>query len=213
MPKRKPSQVITHRIELQETERAALEAAMAGRFVTNAVGAVGSVFSGVGSVLAPFAGAFTAIAALWIGDRALDEVMDAAQEMGEQQKQQNLESYSEEASQRMQYFAAMLRAYYENGGFDNLVELLRLMSIYRTKVNAFQMREIPMEFIPIIFPPWWGDICFQFLGTITQQSPSLVTDPVQLWSEWITLEEYQERAYWEETEGKKSKAVWKTFFG
>lgn len=80
MPKRKPCQVITHRIELQETERAALEAALAGRFVTNAVGAVGSVFTGVGAALAPFAGAFSALTALWIADRTLPEIIENVKE-------------------------------------------------------------------------------------------------------------------------------------
>jgi len=74
MPKAKPDQVIVHRIELQETERATLEAALAGRFVTNAVGAAGSVLSGIGAALAPFSGAITALTAVWIGTKTWDEL-------------------------------------------------------------------------------------------------------------------------------------------
>lgn len=79
MPKAKPSLqggVIVHRIELQETERATLEAALAGRFVTNTVSAVGGVLSGIGSALAPFSGAISALAALWIADRSWDQIKE-----------------------------------------------------------------------------------------------------------------------------------------
>ena len=79
MPKAKPTQVIVHRIELQETERATLEAALAGRFVTNGVSAIGSVFSGLGAALAPFSGVLTALGALWIADRTLGEIQEIAE--------------------------------------------------------------------------------------------------------------------------------------
>ena len=74
MPKAKPTQIIVHRIELQQSDRDTLEAALAGRFVTNAVGSVGSVLSGLGAALSPFGGALTAIATAWLADKALDEV-------------------------------------------------------------------------------------------------------------------------------------------
>ena len=77
MPKAKPTQIVVHRIELQETERAALEAALAGRFVTNAVSSVGSVLTGFGNMLVPFSGALTAIAGLWIADRSIEEIKEA----------------------------------------------------------------------------------------------------------------------------------------
>ena len=56
---------------------------MAGRFVTNAVSAVGSVFSGVGAALAPFAGTFTALTALWIADRTFEQVKEDIEVMKE----------------------------------------------------------------------------------------------------------------------------------
>jgi len=74
MPKAKPDQVIVHRLELQETERATLEAALAGRFVTNSAMAAGNLLKGVGAALAPFSGALTALAAVWIADRTWDEL-------------------------------------------------------------------------------------------------------------------------------------------
>jgi hypothetical protein len=78
MPKAKPTQVIVHRIELQETERATLEAALAGNFVTNAVSAAGSVFSGIGQALAPFSGVLTAIGAAYIAEKGISEIVEAA---------------------------------------------------------------------------------------------------------------------------------------
>lgn len=77
MPKATPDQVIVHRLELQQTERDALEAALAGRFVTNAVSGIGDVLTGLGNMLKPFEGVLTAIGALWIADRTLDEIKEA----------------------------------------------------------------------------------------------------------------------------------------
>ena len=77
MPKAKPTQVIVHRIELQQTERDAMEAALAGRFVTTAVSAPGSVLTGMGNFLAPFGGVLTAIAGLWIAEKGATALIDA----------------------------------------------------------------------------------------------------------------------------------------
>lgn len=79
MPKAKPSQVIVHRIELQETERAALEAALAGRFVTNAVSAAGSVLSGIGQALVPFTGVLTAIGAAYLAEKGVSAVIEGVE--------------------------------------------------------------------------------------------------------------------------------------
>jgi hypothetical protein len=79
MPKAKPTQVIVHRLELQQTEREALEAALAGRFVTNAVSSVGSVLTGIGYMLAPFGGALTAIAGLWIAEKGASALIDSVE--------------------------------------------------------------------------------------------------------------------------------------
>ena len=71
--------MIVHRLELQQTERDAFEAALAGRFVTNAVSAAGSVLSGIGTMLVPFSGALTAIAGLWIAEKGASALIDAAE--------------------------------------------------------------------------------------------------------------------------------------
>ena len=79
MGKRKPDQVITHRIELQETERATLEAALAGNFVSSMVKSAGSLLAGAGALLKPFDGVLTAIAAVWLADKTIDELKAAVQ--------------------------------------------------------------------------------------------------------------------------------------
>ena len=76
MPKAKPDQVIVHRIELQQSERDAMEAALAGRFVTNGISAAGNLLKGVGSALAPFSGVLSAVAAVWIADQTWDQLKD-----------------------------------------------------------------------------------------------------------------------------------------
>ena len=83
MPKAKPTQIVVHRIALQETERAALEAALAGNFVTNAVSAAGSVLSGFGQALTPFSGVLTAIGAAYIAEKSVSEIVEAAKTAAE----------------------------------------------------------------------------------------------------------------------------------
>ena len=83
MPKAKPTQVIVHRLELQQTERDAFEAALAGKFLTNAVSATGSILTGMGAVLAPFSGALTAIAGLWIAEKGATALIEAAETTAE----------------------------------------------------------------------------------------------------------------------------------
>lgn len=203
-----------HRLELQETERAALEAALAGRFVTNAVSAAGSVFSGIGNMLTPFAGALTAIAGVWLADKTLDEVLDAVKDSGEKQKQENLESYTDEGIERMDYFGALIQSAYDENGVQGLIDLLA--SIIANK-NSFI--GAPTELMPILIPSWWRDICIQFLGTITTPDnttggyPTDGQTPRDLWSAWLSIEEYQQYAYYNETGGTGRGAIWKTLFG
>ena len=117
MPKAKPDQVIVHRIELQETERATLEAALAGRFVTNAVGAAGSVLSGIGVVLAPFSGALTALAALWIAESTWDELKEKVLDpIVEKIRQPHIDRYAGDYSM----IVAWLNAQYSNQGWGFL---------------------------------------------------------------------------------------------
>ena len=69
MPKRAADSVQSIRIELQETERAALEASLTA-------GGIANLLHGVGAVLLPFQGAFTALMAAWLAGEIVDEVKE-----------------------------------------------------------------------------------------------------------------------------------------
>ena len=69
MPKAKPDSVQSIRIELQETERAALEASLAA-------GGIANLLHGIGAVLLPYQGAITAFAAAWLAGELADEVKE-----------------------------------------------------------------------------------------------------------------------------------------
>ena len=79
MPKAKPDQVVVHRIELQKSERDMLEAAI----MVNAVGKVGQA---AGALIAPFAGALTAIVAAYIAKEGIEDITGwAANKLGEKE--------------------------------------------------------------------------------------------------------------------------------
>lgn len=67
-PVSKPSSVVLHRFELQKTEREILEAS------AMAYG-VGNILSGVGSLLTPFAGVLSAIAAAYIAKEGVGAIL------------------------------------------------------------------------------------------------------------------------------------------
>lgn len=69
MPKRKPDTVISHRIELQETERDLLRAYVVGN-------TAGSVLNGVGAMIAPLAPVFGAAATVWLTLYTADEIKE-----------------------------------------------------------------------------------------------------------------------------------------
>lgn len=69
MPKAKPDSVQSIRIELQETERAALEASLMA-------GGLSNILHGLGAVLLPFQGAITALVAAWLAGEIVDEVKE-----------------------------------------------------------------------------------------------------------------------------------------
>lgn len=117
MPKAKPDQVIVYRIELQETERATLEAALAGRFVTNAVSGAGAVLSGIGSALAPFSGAITALTAVWIAGRSWEELVEKVLDpIIDNIQRPHLERYAGDYAM----IVAWLTAQYSSQGWDFL---------------------------------------------------------------------------------------------
>jgi len=114
MPKAKPTSVVVHRIELQETERTIVETALAGQFVTNALSGVGSVLSGAASMLGPFSGAITAIAALWLADKTFEEVVDFVEDV------RTIRSNLEQSHGIYDEIVATLTATYETSGFEYL---------------------------------------------------------------------------------------------
>ena len=119
MPKAKPDQTIVHRIELQQSERDTLEAALAGRFVTNAASAAGNLLTGIGAALAPFRDVFGALAVLWIADRTLDEIKetwDASIEAGQSWIAQRYGGGDYEQ------ICAWLNAEYSNGGWEQILD-------------------------------------------------------------------------------------------
>ena len=118
MPKAKPDQVIVHRIELQQSERDAMEAALAGKFITNGISAVGNVLGGLGQALVPFSGAISALAALWIADRTIDEIVDAVKETKE--GVELLYDSAKQANGTYSATVAWLNVNYANSGFDKI---------------------------------------------------------------------------------------------
>ena len=69
MPKRKPDTVVSHRIELQETERDLLRVYVAGN-------TAGRVLNGVGAMIAPLAPVFGAAATAWLALYSATEIKD-----------------------------------------------------------------------------------------------------------------------------------------
>ena len=92
MPKAKSDQVITHRIELQNTERELLETAVlanaAGKTLSGVAMAMGTAIAGLGQMIAPAMGALTA---WYIADKTIDEI----REIGERQKSDMEENLAE----------------------------------------------------------------------------------------------------------------------
>jgi hypothetical protein len=201
--------VIVHRIELQETERATLEAALAGRFVTNAATAAGSVFTGIGNLLAPFGGALTAIAALWIADKSIDEILDAAKTAGEKQKKKNESTYTDSGIKNLETFGAWLESSMSMGGWDRLCN---------GQIAAEWLASVSNPLDPINFlPSWFRDRCIQFLETVCNpnnvQARTSGLSIRELWAAFYPIEEYISNAYYHETNGTASGGVWKTVFG
>ena len=207
MPKAKPTQVIVHRIELQETERAAMEAALAGNFLTNAVSAAGSVFTGIGSVLAPFGGALTAIAGLWIADRTLDEILGAASSLGEKQKEQMEESFEGDGGKYISYYSAWLQSKFELGGWDEVCNSrVELATDYYDPFNAARS---------LMGPQWFFDVFLRFLSSVCDPNNVMARDsnPVDLWAQWYSVEQYGKDAYYYAQQEVKKAAPATSIFG
>jgi len=208
MPKAKPTQVIVHRIELQETERATLEAALAGRFVTNAVSGAGAVLSGIGAALAPFTGAISALAVLWIADRSLDEILDAARKSGEELKQRNEEAHEGYGAKAIEYVSALLTSTYDTAGWDGICLL-----IDEIKIDSMKMVTDKSKIHLLIWPPWFSAVVVKFLETICNPDNVMAKTktPTELWAGWYSVDQYGKDAYYYETNGSTSAGVWSTW--
>jgi hypothetical protein len=117
MGKSKPSQIIVHRLEFQQTERVAMEAALAGKFLTNAVSSVGSVLTGLGNMLKPFEGALTAIAGVYLAEKGWDKLKeDVLNPLIDELQTPVLDRYAGDYS----LIVAWLNAMYAMDGWDFL---------------------------------------------------------------------------------------------
>ena len=195
MPKAKPSQVIVHRIELQESEREMLELAVAGNVATNAVSAAGAVFSGIGSMLSPFAPAFGALAAMWIGDRTLD----AVREDGERRKQVIEDEYAESKPIYDTIICAWLNAKYAEGGWDAVCSQQSRIELINGQYNPFLGGR--NEGLPSRIPQWYFDQLLKFLNTVCESTNLGDSTPSELWVQWMDEESYGQSAYYADTGG------------
>jgi len=202
MPKAKPTQVIVHRIELQQSERDALEAALAGRFVTNAVSATGSVLTGVGNFLAPFSGVFGALAALWIGDRTLDAVRRDA----EDRKIEIEEGYAEGKSVYDTIISAWLNTKYAEGGWDAVCSQQTKIDLMSGQFNPFLTNT---KGLPSPIPQFYFDELLRFLDFICNEERSSLgnVSPGEYWVQWMNEDKYGQAAYYYDTNG----STWEAF--
>mgnify|MGYP003629091674 CR=1 FL=1 len=176
MPKSKPDIVHSVRIELQETERATLEAALAGRFVTNAAMAGGNLLKGVGAALAPFSGALTALAAVWIADRTYEEIMEAVKVTKEAVEDYWSWVSPSKTLETYQYICAFFQA---SNGWDDLQTRTSELSSYLDSRNA---SPILKNKLTAFFK--WSRKEFKTKGTWPPQSPS------KAWMAFYSAQDY-----------------------
>lgn len=214
MPKAKPDQVIVHRVELQETERATLEAALAGRFVTNAVSAAGSVFAGIGSVLAPFTGVLTAIGAAYIAEKGISGMLEAAGDAGSNLKDKIEEQMAEQGAPIYAAMSAWIIATYENGGWDAICnsnfqhyrEGAKIAEPYGGGTLRRNTTKFYNPYLGMDAPGWFILKCAEFLREICanrKEHERFGVSPIDLWSQHFSLEQYGSEAYYYASEGAK----------
>jgi len=209
MPKAKPDQVIVHRIELQETERATLEAALAGKFVTNAVGAAGSVLTGMGAALAPFTGAITALTAVWIGTKSWEELRDNILDpLIDVIQRPLIERYAGD----YQMIVAWLTTQYSTQGWDflntdntsheaymNSAEGTSLLWRYQT-YNHPTLGEPPVQTWAhyATMPSWLVNRFDTFIWTMKQPSAGdkSLKSPAEWWVQFYTYAEFENEIIW-----------------
>jgi len=188
MPKAKPTQVIVHRIELQQSERDALEAALAGRFVTNAVSATGNVLTGVGNFLVPFSGVLTALAGVWIADRSIDQIVQD----GQNRKREAERSYEGTGAEVLSLVSSyLINSYADRGWNFNFNGLFNdwYAQYYQNTNN------------PIIIHKWfYFEILKPFLQILDEPNAQASgSTPAELWDQYYSTTQYGKDAYFYNT--------------
>ena len=193
MGKSKPSQIIVHRIEFQETERATIEAALAGRFVTNSAAAAGQVFHGLGNLLTPFAGAISALAALWIADRSIEEIIETVKSGKE--AAELLYTSSKTGTSIYEHTVAWLTATYENTGFEYLNSRGRGPADNKTATYFMELHDnLTAEFGPYAAGPLRDMLLFSCYRAKEQTEGRLLETPeggeipIRTPTEWFVYE-------------------------
>jgi hypothetical protein len=209
MPKEKPSKVVVHRIELQQTERDMVEAALAGRFVTNGVHALGNVLAGFGALLSPFREVLGALAVVWIGDRTLDAIIAD----GEKRKEEIEANYAELAPVHIAAISALLSSWYAEGGWDGICGDPDSMNVGAHLNRQVLDWIIENERGKGPYPDWFVDQVAIFCRTVCQtRGGGTGRTPADLWAgqpdPWMTPEYYGQAAYFADTGGSKWDAFW-----
>jgi len=114
MPKRKPDQVIVHRLELQDKEREALELFVASTSVKNVGIGVGAVALPLGIAVT----AFGAVIAAWVAKEGIEELLtkwegfqkEAQSRFDTQKKQAYIDSGSDQTYEEWSATGAPARA-------------------------------------------------------------------------------------------------------
>lgn len=184
MPKARPDQVIVHRLELQSTERDALEAALAGRFVTNGIGALGTLARGIGAALTPFSGAITALATLWIADRTIDEIKESVQQM--KKTAELLHTSAKEANSIYEQTVAWLDANYANNGYKSLPD--------HPNIPAGPIREhwlSHVEFCSTEYGPFDASMLLKMVAKAVTNSKKGKGTPSECFVREVSLDEWQ----------------------
>ena len=215
MPKAKSDQVITHRIELQNTERELIETAIlvngASRSIVGIAQGVGAAVAGIGQMIAPAMGA---LAAWYIADKTIDEI----RELGERQKSQMEQNLAESYEGTYGSIVAWMTATYQTGGYGGFCDVVRgsgsLAFRWEEKNKTTFLPELvddlnygnPVHVMifgdeiasagePKI-PNWFAARIAEFLRQYCTSEFGTLTDPGPLFAEFYTLEEFGRDQYY-----------------
>ena len=134
MPKAKADQVVTHRIELQETERATLEAFLIGKTLTNAMSAIAV---GAAPLLA-------AAGAWYLANFTVEEIQEAIASITEA-------PYDFYASEGLEVYAAYV-AVFRLYGWDDFETEAGRAQVRQSVTEVFESNLPPVPLSPISAP-------------------------------------------------------------